>query len=140
MQVRDNQQRQIGQVKPTQRVTPVATPLMAVSLPRHSKPLENLSLNVSRLSTFVVVPSFQFDASGHGFGDKLVCGLGQHLIHRLARHRLAADFQHDRNGKRRDVLQCTMGGVTLDLLQHIAKTANVQSPAAASRLVASSRI
>ncbi|MOA16184.1 hypothetical protein D3C78_1363820 [compost metagenome] len=97
---------------------------MAVSLPRHSKPLENLSLNVSRLSTFIVVPSLRM--SGHGLGDKLVDGLGQHIVHRLARHRLTADFQHDRNGERRDMFQRAVGGVTLDSLQHIAKTANVQ--------------
>ncbi len=50
----------------------------------------------------------------HRLGNQLVGGFGQHIVLRLSHHRFAADFQHDGNGKRGDMVQRTVMRVALD--------------------------
>ncbi|MGO8249365.1 hypothetical protein, partial [Rhizobium johnstonii] len=46
--------------------------------------------------------------------------LGEQRIMSLARYRLASDFQHHRNGERRNMVESAVGDVAPDSPKHIA--------------------
>ena len=66
------------------------------------------------------------DRSLHGLFHQFRLGLGKEHIGGLAIDLLAADFQHDRNRKRRDMIECFMHDSAFDAREHFAKPAHVE--------------
>jgi hypothetical protein len=65
----------------------------------------------------------------HGLGNQRLGGAFKHRIRGFAIDELFTDFEHHRDGQRRDALQMTVGDSTLYSGQHIRQPPDIRHPA-----------